>query len=178
MSDQHTHRQPNALLRQERLLRGWSQQEVGNHVGTDGYTVSRWERGRALPSPYFRQRLCDLFGKNAQALGLLQQHRKVEVQPLVEATSSEPLAQGSGEAPALLTRIALPPYWQVPLPTQPLLYGPTAHPAATPPALEAAAQRGIHSILCAFRPGRHWQDTDRRGICLSLLPGLLSGLLD
>jgi predicted ATPase/Tfp pilus assembly protein PilF/DNA-binding XRE family transcriptional regulator len=64
-------RQPNEILRQERLLRGWSQREVGDRVGTDSYTVNRWERGRAVPSPYFRQKLCELYAKNAHHLGLM-----------------------------------------------------------------------------------------------------------
>jgi DNA-binding XRE family transcriptional regulator len=63
--------QPNEHLKQERLLRGWSQIYVANALGTDGYTVNRWERGRARPSPYFRQKLCELFEKNAFDLGLL-----------------------------------------------------------------------------------------------------------
>lgn len=67
---------PNEHLKQERLLRGWSQADVAASVGTDGYTVSRWERGRAQPSPYFRQRLCALFGKNAFDLGLLSPSAK------------------------------------------------------------------------------------------------------
>lgn len=62
---------PNEHLKQERLLRGWSQADVAASIGTDGYTVSRWERGRAQPSPYFRQKLCALFEKNAFDLGLL-----------------------------------------------------------------------------------------------------------
>src|SRR5215468_3258587 len=71
MSKHPMSRHPNELLRQERLLRGWSQQDVAGRIETDGYTVNRWERGRATPSPYFRQRLCALFGKNAEELGLL-----------------------------------------------------------------------------------------------------------
>lgn len=63
----------NERLKQERLLRGWSQADVAGHIGTDGYTVNRWERGRAMPSPYFRQKLCDLFSKNAEELGFLKE---------------------------------------------------------------------------------------------------------
>lgn len=63
--------QPNIRLKQERLLRGWSQVYVADSIDTDGYTVNRWERGRARPSPHFRQKLCILFGKNALDLGLL-----------------------------------------------------------------------------------------------------------
>ena len=62
---------PNEHLQRERLLRGWTQADVAGFIGTDGYTVSRWERGRACPRPYFRQKLCELFGKNIADLGLL-----------------------------------------------------------------------------------------------------------
>ncbi len=59
----------NDKLKHERLLRGWTQGDVAGYIGTDGYTVNRWERGRATPSPLFRQKLCALFGKNAADLG-------------------------------------------------------------------------------------------------------------
>lgn len=62
----------NRRLRQARELRGWSQAKVAEQVGTDATTVSRWERGLFSPTPYFRERLCALFGKNAEELGLLE----------------------------------------------------------------------------------------------------------
>ncbi|GCE15698.1 helix-turn-helix domain-containing protein [Tengunoibacter tsumagoiensis] len=63
--------QPNERLRQERLIHGWTQSDVAGYIGTDGYTINRWERGRARPSPHFRQKLCALFGKGALELGLV-----------------------------------------------------------------------------------------------------------
>ncbi len=62
---------PNRRLKQERELRGWSQAKVAEQIGTDATTVSRWERGLFSPTPYFRERLCTLFNKNAAELGLL-----------------------------------------------------------------------------------------------------------
>ena len=62
---------PNRRLKQARELRGWSQAKVAEQIGTDATTVSRWERGLFSPTPYFRERLCQLFGKNAEELGLL-----------------------------------------------------------------------------------------------------------
>lgn len=62
----------NRRLKQARELRGWSQAKVAEQIGTDATTVSRWERGLFSPTPYFRERLCTLFGKNAQELGLLE----------------------------------------------------------------------------------------------------------
>src|SRR6266567_3705964 len=57
-------------LKYERMQRGWSQARVAELIGTDAGNVSRWERGRSLPSPYFRERLCHLYEKKAQELGL------------------------------------------------------------------------------------------------------------
>jgi tetratricopeptide (TPR) repeat protein/transcriptional regulator with XRE-family HTH domain len=64
---------PNQQLKAERELRGWSQKYVAEQLGADHYYLSRWERGSAVPSPYYRQKLCTLFGKNARELGLLQE---------------------------------------------------------------------------------------------------------
>ena len=62
---------PNKQLREARLRRGWSQQYVADHVGTAIVTVKRWERGSQSASPYFRLKLCTLFGNSAEELGLL-----------------------------------------------------------------------------------------------------------
>ncbi len=59
------------LLRQERELRGWSQARAAQELGTTPNTISAWERGLSLPSPYFREKLCALLDKNAQELGLV-----------------------------------------------------------------------------------------------------------
>ncbi|MBV8694758.1 MAG: helix-turn-helix transcriptional regulator [Ktedonobacteraceae bacterium] len=58
-------------LRHERELRGWSQQDLACHLGTDASRVNKWENGMASPSTYYRQKLIELFGKNAEELGLL-----------------------------------------------------------------------------------------------------------
>jgi len=58
-------------LKRERQLRGWSQEDVAARIGGDPKTVGRWERGLTFPSPYFQQRLVDLFGKDAEALGFI-----------------------------------------------------------------------------------------------------------
>ena len=54
----------------ERLRRHWTQLEVADQLGTTPGNVSRWERGITSPGPYFRSRLCELFGKSARELGL------------------------------------------------------------------------------------------------------------
>jgi uncharacterized membrane protein/transcriptional regulator with XRE-family HTH domain len=62
-------------LKYERMQRGWSQARVAELVGTDAGNVSRWERGRSSPSPYFRERLCQLYEKRAQELGLVTEEQ-------------------------------------------------------------------------------------------------------
>jgi len=61
----------NEHLIQARKLRGWSQQRVASEVGTDEKRVSAWERGDNLPAAHFQEKLCALFGKNAEDLGFL-----------------------------------------------------------------------------------------------------------
>ncbi len=60
-----------AILKRERALRGWSQADVAGRIGSDPKTVGRWERGLTTPSLYLCQRLCELYGKTIQELGLL-----------------------------------------------------------------------------------------------------------
>jgi transcriptional regulator with XRE-family HTH domain len=62
---------PRERLSSERLRRRWSQLEVADQIGTTPGNVSRWERGLTSPGPYFRSKLCELFGKSAQELGLI-----------------------------------------------------------------------------------------------------------
>jgi tetratricopeptide (TPR) repeat protein/transcriptional regulator with XRE-family HTH domain len=62
---------PNERLKHERERRCWSQAEVAARIKTDAFTVSRWESGITFPSITFRRRLCKLFDKSAEELGLL-----------------------------------------------------------------------------------------------------------
>jgi transcriptional regulator with XRE-family HTH domain len=62
---------PNKMLHRARVLRGWSQATLARQLDTSRKNVSRWERGETVPSPYYRERLCQLFNMDAQALGLL-----------------------------------------------------------------------------------------------------------
>jgi transcriptional regulator with XRE-family HTH domain len=58
------------LLKAERELRGWSLKRIADALGITTRTVIRWEKGQAMPYPYYRDRLCALFGKSALELGL------------------------------------------------------------------------------------------------------------
>ena len=64
----------NHRLREERLRLGWSQRVLADRLGTTTNNVSRWELGQTTPGPYFRAKLCALFGKSAQALGLVEEN--------------------------------------------------------------------------------------------------------
>jgi transcriptional regulator with XRE-family HTH domain len=65
---------PNERLRRARSLKGWSQAEVAEQVGTSFEMVSRWERGVTVPSPYYRERLCAVLGQTPEELGLRGDH--------------------------------------------------------------------------------------------------------
>src|SRR5438128_8230464 len=62
---------PNEQLKRARHQRSWTQAELAEQVGATFETVSRWERGIKAPSAYYRRKLCDVFGKTAEELGLL-----------------------------------------------------------------------------------------------------------
>ncbi|HZR40906.1 MAG TPA: tetratricopeptide repeat protein, partial [Ktedonobacteraceae bacterium] len=65
--------QPNLLLRQARLQRGWSQQHLADLLGAPGaYMVNRWEQGSIFPSQLYRDRLCTLFHMQPEDLGLMK----------------------------------------------------------------------------------------------------------
>src|SRR5579864_1503685 len=73
---------PNERLRRARDLKGWTQSDVAEALGTDSETISRWERGITVPSSYYRLKLCTVLGKTAEELGL----RAERDGPLVAAT--------------------------------------------------------------------------------------------
>ncbi len=61
---------PRVRLTKERFVHKWSQRELANLLGTSTVNISRWERGLTRPGPYFREKLCVLFGKSEQELDL------------------------------------------------------------------------------------------------------------
>jgi transcriptional regulator with XRE-family HTH domain len=65
---------PNERLRRARSLRGWSQAELAEQVGTSFEMVSRWERGVTVPSAYYRERLCAVLNQTPEELGLRGGH--------------------------------------------------------------------------------------------------------
>jgi DNA-binding XRE family transcriptional regulator len=59
---------PNKLLREQRELKGWTQEDLAEKIGAAPKSVSRWESGM-LPSLYHRRKLCEVFGKSPHELG-------------------------------------------------------------------------------------------------------------
>ena len=78
---------PNQHLKQARLRQGWSQEYIAREVGTDAFTVSRWERGVTMPSPHFRLQLCMLFNMSAPELGLVPQEVEEKTEPVFSPPS-------------------------------------------------------------------------------------------
>ena len=68
-------------LIEARKYRQWSQQELAGLIGTTQNNISRWERGITTPGPYFRAKLCELFDRLPQDLGLLNDQEIEKPQP-------------------------------------------------------------------------------------------------
>jgi WD40 repeat protein/transcriptional regulator with XRE-family HTH domain len=66
---QHLQEQNN--LRRVREKLGLSQEDVADKIGCHPKTVSRWERGRSTPNPYYQRRLAKNLGTSVQDLGFL-----------------------------------------------------------------------------------------------------------
>ncbi|GCE12816.1 helix-turn-helix domain-containing protein [Tengunoibacter tsumagoiensis] len=62
----------NELLRQARVQRNWTQSTLAAQLNTTRITVARWEQGQTIPSLYFREQLCQIFGMNSQSLGFIK----------------------------------------------------------------------------------------------------------
>ncbi|MBA2395259.1 MAG: tetratricopeptide repeat protein [Ktedonobacteraceae bacterium] len=60
----------NILLRQARIARGWSQEDLAEHLKVHRTTVNRWEQG-TLPERFHQEQISLLFEKNFVQLGFL-----------------------------------------------------------------------------------------------------------
>jgi transcriptional regulator with XRE-family HTH domain len=103
-------------LKRERELHSWSQEQVAELIGTTTPNVSRWERGLTFPGPYFRQKLCELFGKSAEALGFVQEERDDGHEPLPASPHVDLPIPPSPSAPSI-------PLWNVPYRHNPFFTG-------------------------------------------------------
>ena len=66
--------EPGEKIRSAREARGWSQADLAEKVSCDTKTIGRWESGDSIPRPFYRQSLCEIFGKNAEELGLVKEN--------------------------------------------------------------------------------------------------------
>ena len=57
------------LLKQAREDRNLKQREVADAIGCSEDSVSNWERGGNITT-YYRNKLCEFFGKSSEELGL------------------------------------------------------------------------------------------------------------
>jgi len=89
---------PNRKLKQERERRGWSQLKLAELVDTSFENISRWERGITSPQPHFREKLCDLFGKDAAQLGFIEESLEIP-EPFPIPTSPVVSTDMSGMSP-------------------------------------------------------------------------------
>jgi transcriptional regulator with XRE-family HTH domain len=78
---------PRERLVAERMRRRWTQLEVADQLGTTPGNVSRWERGITSPGPYFRRKLCELFGSSAQELGLTWDESDDDIRHYAQAST-------------------------------------------------------------------------------------------
>src|SRR3989440_701689 len=100
-------------LKREREQRGWTQSELAERIGTTQINVSRWENGVTTPSPYYRQRLGELFGKSIQELGLIPESSEEGNEEV--ATFSDPPDPHTSTPPL--------PSWNVPYRRNPFFTG-------------------------------------------------------
>lgn len=79
-------RTPNERLRDARLLRNMTQEELAEAICQiaqntprvkgllNGKMISRWELGQNTPCLFYRKKLCALFGRNPVELGFHQRN--------------------------------------------------------------------------------------------------------
>ena len=106
---------PNYRLKEAREQRGWSQARVAEQIGTDAGNVSRWERGYSSPSPYYREKLSTLFGKEVSDLGLLGEDDHAPPQPRppdpAGAVSDEEQLEALAPTSRILASLSYSVFW-------------------------------------------------------------------
>jgi tetratricopeptide (TPR) repeat protein/transcriptional regulator with XRE-family HTH domain len=103
-------------LKWERERHSWSQEQTAEMIGTTTPNVSRWERGITFPGPYFRQKLCELFGKSAEALGFVEEERDDVSELLPDSPHVDLPVLSSSPNPSI-------PRWNIPYRRNPFFTG-------------------------------------------------------
>ncbi len=101
-------------LRQERELRGWTQSEVAERIGSTRINVGRWEKGLTVPGPYYRQKLGELFGKSISELGFIPERSEARNREEVNTIS---------DADPHISPPPVQPIWNVPYRRNPFFTG-------------------------------------------------------
>jgi transcriptional regulator with XRE-family HTH domain len=83
---------PNSRLRQQREANSWSQEYVARAIGTNNFTVGRWERGVSQPNPHFRAALKKLFQLSDEELGLQTTGKAKMKAPLTSSREQNSIA--------------------------------------------------------------------------------------
>ena len=73
---------PNSLLRKAREYKRWTQEDVAEKIGTTNVTISRWENGATFPGRFYRTKLCDIFDKTPEELGLTQDEEEPQMKTI------------------------------------------------------------------------------------------------
>jgi tetratricopeptide (TPR) repeat protein/transcriptional regulator with XRE-family HTH domain len=107
-----------SLLKRERERRAWTQSDIAERIGTTQINVSRWENGATIPSPHFRQKLAELFGKSIEELDLLLKNveTKNSEEHAEETTTTLDTSDAHSISPAA-------PLWNVPYRRNPFFTG-------------------------------------------------------
>jgi tetratricopeptide (TPR) repeat protein/transcriptional regulator with XRE-family HTH domain len=90
---------PNDALRRARIEHGWTQRHLAEQIGTNHFTVARWEAGTAFPSPYFRRKLSAIFASPPDALGFGTTDAASVAVPSDAAALPDPSLLGSARPP-------------------------------------------------------------------------------
>src|SRR5579883_295048 len=88
-------RKPNEALRRAREERGWTQSEAADALGCSLEAVQSWERGRrSRPGPRWRAKLCEVYQRSPEELGLTREPLRTAPSPARPEASvpSGPLA--------------------------------------------------------------------------------------
>jgi transcriptional regulator with XRE-family HTH domain len=105
-------RMPNKRLKAQRLKKNWTQVYVATMIGTSDVEVSRWETGVSIPTLYFREKLCELFGASPEELGFVSSSDETESGEA--AAEGYPLHRGDSLNVLLATKLYVPrprPHW-------------------------------------------------------------------
>lgn len=89
--------QSSTLLRQQRVARGWTLEQLADELyklcrdeprrtrgDINAQMISRWEIGKHSPSLYYQKKLCEIFGRSAEELGFTKSERKTNLAQIAE----------------------------------------------------------------------------------------------